>query len=83
MKLKKFLFALPFVGATSALAEGEVSTVTVPTAVTSAISNLESGAEAYADVILPYIVDVGIAFVGISVVYLLFKVFRRFVGGGR
>lgn len=83
MKLKKFLFALPFVGATSALAEGEVSTVTVPSAVTSAISNLKSGAEAYADEILPYIVDVGIAFVGISVVYLLFKVFRRFVGGGR
>lgn len=53
------------------------------TEVNTAITSLETAATDYAGVILPYIVAVGLAFIGISVVYLLFKVFRRFVGGGK
>lgn len=53
----------------------------VPDSVNNAITQLEGAATNYAAVILPYIAAVGLAFIGISVIYLLFKVFKRFVGG--
>lgn len=79
--MKKYL-ALVGVGLAhlSVYAEGE-PTYTVPNAVNTAIGSLESAGTAYADKILPYIVNIGLAFIGIAVVYLLFKVFKRFVGG--
>ena len=77
---KKMLAVLAAISPAAVFAEG---TFTPDAAVTTAISSLESAATGYAGVILPYIVAVGLAFIGISVVYLLFKVFRRFVGGGK
>lgn len=77
--MRKFLAVLAASSPLAVFAEG--TTVTVPSAVTDAVSTLEAGATAYADVILPYIAEVGLAFIGIAVIYLLFKVFKRFVGG--
>lgn len=74
-----FAVGLGLVGS-SAFAEGTTPGLTE---VNAAITDLQNAATAYAGVILPYIVAVGLAFIGISVVYLLFKVFRRFVGGGK
>lgn len=78
MKKSKILAAVVAASAApAAFAEG----YTVPTEVTTAVTSLEGAATAYAGVILPYIVAVGLAFIGIAVLYLLFKVFKRFVGG--
>lgn len=77
MKKKMLAFAALLVPAVT-MAD---SSYTVPAAVTSSISELEGAATSYAAVILPYIAAVGLAFIGISVIYLLFKVFKRFVGG--
>lgn len=79
--MKKKMLALgallaPF----AAMAEGESQTPGL-TEVNTAITSLESAATAYAGVIMPYIVAVGLSFIGIAVIYLLFKVFKRFVGG--
>lgn len=81
--MMKKMLALLGLAPVAALAEGEGPVVTVHPAVTTAIGNLETAAGNYATAILPYIVSVGLAFIGIAVVYLLFKVFRRFVGGGK
>lgn len=77
MKNKLALLGL---GLASGVASAQES-FTPPTAVTTTITSLENAATGYANIILPYIAAVGLAFIGISVVYLLFKVFRRFVGG--
>lgn len=81
-KFQKFMLALAalLLPAASSFAEGETA-YTVPTAVTDAVTKLEGAADKYAEKILPYIANVGLAFIGIAVVYLLFKVFKRFVGG--
>lgn len=81
MNKKKMLAVLAALGPAAAFAEGEATGTAVHPAVTTAITNLESAASNYATAILPYIVSVGLAFIGIAVIYLLFKVFRRFVGG--
>lgn len=83
--VRAFAVVLGLVGS-SAFAEGSSASITptsytVPTAVNTAINDLAGAADGYATVILPYIAYVGLAFIGIAVVYLLFKVFRRFVGG--
>ena len=78
---KKMLAAGALLAPFAAFAEG--ATTPGLTEVNSAITSLETAATDYSGVILPYIVAVGLAFIGISVVYLLFKVFRRFVGGGK
>lgn len=78
---KKILAALAAFAPAAVLAQSE--TYTVPASVTTTVSQLETAATSYADVILPYIAAVGLAFIGITVVYLLFKVFKRFVSGGR
>lgn len=80
---KKMLAVLGAIVAPFAAFAQESTTTPGLTEVNSAISSLETAATDYASVILPYIVAVGLAFIGISVVYLLFKVFRRFVGGGK
>lgn len=69
--------ALAVAAPAAVMAEG----FTPDASVTSAVSQLEAAATGYAGVILPYIVAVGLSFIGIAVIYLLFKVFRRFVGG--
>ena len=79
---KKMLAALAALGLTgSAFAEGEPQAYTVPTAVTDSISQLEGAATSYANVIYPYIRNIGLAFVGIAVFYLLFRLWRRFAQG--
>lgn len=80
MKKKMLIAGGLMASAASAFADGSTSTA-VPAAVTSAITDLETAAGNYATAILPYIAAVGLAFIGISVVYLLFKVFKRFVSG--
>lgn len=70
----------------SALAEGTAGTAdtaaaTVPTTVNDAVATLELAATNYAGVIFPYVAKVGLAFVGIGVFYLLFRLWRRFAGG--
>lgn len=59
----------------------DTTAAAVPEAVNNAIATLETGATNYAAVIFPYIAKVGLAFVGIGVFYLLFRVWRRFAGG--
>lgn len=80
-KFQKFMLApmALLLSVASSFAEGQA--YTVPTAVTDAVTKLEGAADKYAEKILPYIANVGLAFIGIAVVYLLFKVFKRFVGG--
>lgn len=78
---KKMMALLGLAAPMAALAEDPAPAVTVHPAVTTAIGNLETAASNYATAILPYIVSVGLAFIGIAVIYLLFKVFKRFVGG--
>ena len=85
--MKKMLMMAAGLGVPAlSFAEGTGSSIsptsyTVPTAVNTAINDLAGAADGYATVILPYIAYVGLAFIGIAVVYLLFKVFKRFVGG--
>lgn len=85
--MKKMLMMAAGLGVPAlSFAEGTASSIsptsyTVPTAVNTAINDLAGAADGYATVILPYIAYVGLAFIGIAVVYLLFKVFKRFVGG--
>lgn len=81
MKKKMLAVLGASVAPVAAFADG--ATTPGLTQVNTAITSLETAATDYAGVILPYIVAVGLAFIGISVVYLLFKVFRRFVGGGK
>lgn len=77
--MKKWLVrALPFVGF-SAMAEGE--SYTVPAAVTDAVTQLEGAATGLAGTALPAVVKIGLPFIGIAVIYLLFRVFRKFAGG--
>lgn len=75
---KKTLAALAAVSPAAVMAD---STFVAPPAVTTAVSTLEEAASGYAGIILPYIAAVGLSFIGIAVVYLLFKVFKRFVSG--
>lgn len=79
MKKHKLLAAFAAMAPGAVLAEG-ASTVDT-TAVSTAITSLEGAATSYAGIILPYIANVGLAFIGIAVMYLLFKVFKRFVSG--
>lgn len=82
-KIKRYSLALAaaLAPAMGFAQESGGTAVTVPSAVTDAIATLENGAESYAAVIFPYIAKVGLAFVGIGVFYLLFRVWRRFAGG--
>lgn len=85
---KKLLAGILAGTGVSAMAEGAGTGITptsytVPDSVNTAVNQLAGAADGYAAVILPYIAYIGLAFIGIAVVYLLFKVFRRFVGGGR
>lgn len=80
-KLRKWFFALGLaVLGMPAFADPDLS-YQVPVSVDNTVTKLENAATAYADKILPYIAAVGLAFIGIAVVYLLFKVFKRFVSG--
>lgn len=76
--MKKWLVrALPLFAASAAMAEG----YTVPAAVTGAVTDLESAATGLAGAALPAVVQIGLPFIGIAVIYLLFRVFRKFAGG--
>lgn len=78
-KMLAFFAALGLVG--NAMAQDAGGTYTVPTAVTESITQLEGAATSYAAVIYPYIRNVGLAFIGIGVFYLLFRLWRRFSQG--
>ena len=77
-KFMAFLAAFGLVG--NALAEGETA-YQIPQAVTDSITQMEGAATSYAGVIYPYIRNVGLAFIGIAVFYLLFRLWRRFAQG--
>jgi len=79
MKKKMWAFLAAFGLVSNALAEGEA--YQVPQAVTDSITQLEGAATSYAAVIYPYIRNVGLAFIGIAVFYLLFRLWRRFAQG--
>lgn len=82
---KKMLAVLAAFSPLAVLADGTAtitpSSYTVPSTVTDSVNDLAGAANAYSATILPYIAYVGLAFIGIAVVFLLFKVFKRFVSG--
>ena len=80
--MKKWMVAIVTVfGLVGSSLAQESGTYTVPAAVTDSITQLEGAATSYANVIYPYIRNIGLAFVGIAVFYLLFRLWRRFAQG--
>lgn len=75
--MKKKLLAVLALGPVAALADG----YTVPASVTGAVTDLTSASGALAGEALPAVVQIGLPFIGIAVIYLLFRVFRKFAGG--
>lgn len=74
MHIKKFLMGLPLLlGAAPAMAEG----YTVPSGVTTAISDAEAAATGLANAAIPGVAAIALAFVGITVVWLLVRAIRK------
>lgn len=71
--MKKFLFGLPVLGAVPAMAEG----YTVPAGVTQAIADSEQAATGLANAAIPGVAAIALAFVGITVVWLLVRAIRK------
>ena len=78
---KKALALLAVLGLVGSASAQESGSYQVPTAVTESITELQGAATSYASVIYPYIRNIGLAFVGIAVFYLLFRLWRRFAQG--
>lgn len=78
---KKVLAALSVLSPVAVFAQASGGGYTVPTAVTDAVSSLEGAASGMAETALPAVVQIGLPFIGIAVIYLLFRVFRKFAGG--
>lgn len=75
--MKKFLLGALSLGApVAALAE-----YTVPSAVTTAVTDMEAAATGLAGAALPAVAAIGLPFVGIAVIYLLFRVLKKFASG--
>lgn len=76
MKMKKILCGLPVLGtALPALAEGP--TYTVPQGVTDAVGEAKQAATLLANEALPAVAAIGLAFVGIAIVWLLVRAIRK------
>lgn len=75
MSFRKFLPATLLASPVAVLAEG--TTYTVPQGVTDAITNAQNAATGLANAAIPGVAAIGLAFVGIAVVWLLVRAIRK------
>lgn len=68
---------LAFVGAGLAPVASFAEGYTVPAGVTTAISDAEAAATGLANAAIPAVAAIGMAFVGVALVWLLIKTIRR------
>lgn len=74
---KKVLLGIAASAPVSALAEGASGTSRVPTEFTTALGDLQATGTAAAGALAPFILEVGVAFAVLALLFVAFRYFRR------